>query len=66
MSSASAGSSGRTQTGRRGYDCATTAGVLSASRPVSRQEVSLMDIAPTVMKSFGVPILGELDGQPLV
>jgi predicted AlkP superfamily phosphohydrolase/phosphomutase len=48
-----------------GYDYATTAGVLISNRPVARQEVSILDIAPTVLKYFTVPIPGEIDGQPL-
>jgi predicted AlkP superfamily phosphohydrolase/phosphomutase len=48
-----------------GFDYATTAGVLISNRPVARQGVSIMDIAPTVLKYFGVQIPGELDGQPL-
>jgi predicted AlkP superfamily phosphohydrolase/phosphomutase len=48
-----------------GYDYATTPGVLISSRPVARQKVSIMDIAPTVLEYFGVPIPGDIDGQPL-
>lgn len=32
---------------------------------VGRQVVSIMDIAPTVLKYSGVEIPGEIDGQPL-
>jgi predicted AlkP superfamily phosphohydrolase/phosphomutase len=48
-----------------GYDFATTAGVLISNRPVNSQAPSIMDIAPTVLKFFGVPIPGEIDGKPL-
>jgi arylsulfatase A-like enzyme len=48
-----------------GFDQATTAGVLISNRPVGRQVVSIMDIASTVLKYFGVEIPGEIDGQPL-
>ena len=51
-----------------GYDYATTAGVLISSRPVSRHGgdgPSIMDIAPTVLKYFGVPIPSDIDGKPL-
>jgi predicted AlkP superfamily phosphohydrolase/phosphomutase len=51
-----------------GYDFATTAGVLISNRPIARREsggLSIMDIAPTVLKYFGLPIPGDLDGQPL-
>jgi predicted AlkP superfamily phosphohydrolase/phosphomutase len=48
-----------------GYDFATTAGVLIANRPVASKAPSIMDIAPTVLKFFGVPIPGEIDGRSL-
>jgi predicted AlkP superfamily phosphohydrolase/phosphomutase len=48
-----------------GYDFATTAGVLIASKPISVKEPSIMDIAPTVLKYFGLPVPGYVDGKPL-
>jgi predicted AlkP superfamily phosphohydrolase/phosphomutase len=48
-----------------GYDFATTAGVLVASRRINRNDPSIMDIAPTVLKYFGVSIPGTIDGKPL-
>jgi predicted AlkP superfamily phosphohydrolase/phosphomutase len=51
-----------------GFDYATTAGVLISSRPVTREgsvPLSIMDIAPTVLKYFGIPIPGDIDGKPL-
>lgn len=50
-----------------GYDYATTAGVLISNRPVTRKDVppSIMDVAPTVLKYFGLPIPGDIDGKPL-
>jgi predicted AlkP superfamily phosphohydrolase/phosphomutase len=51
-----------------GYDYATTAGVLISNRPIARREgggPSIMDIAPTVLKYFGLPIPGDIDGKPL-
>ncbi len=48
-----------------GYDFATTAGVLVASKPIARSDPSIMDIAPTVLKYFGVTIPGTIDGKPL-
>ena len=48
-----------------GYDYATTAGVLISNRPVQRTTPSIMDVAPTVLKYFGVPIPGDIDGKPL-
>jgi len=48
-----------------GYDPATTAGVLISNRPIARRDASIMDIAPTVLKHFGLPIPGNIDGKPL-
>jgi predicted AlkP superfamily phosphohydrolase/phosphomutase len=48
-----------------GYDYATTAGVLLSSRRINRQDPSIMDIAPTVLKYFNVTIPGTIDGKSL-
>ena len=48
-----------------GYDFATTAGVLITNRPVNSQAPNIMDIAPTVLKFFGLPIPSYIDGKPL-
>jgi predicted AlkP superfamily phosphohydrolase/phosphomutase len=48
-----------------GYDFATTAGVLITNRRVSSPTPSIMDIAPTVLKYFGVDIPGDVDGKAL-
>ena len=48
-----------------GYDFATTAGVLIANRKVTSASPSIMDIAPTVLKYFGIQIPGEIDGKAL-
>jgi predicted AlkP superfamily phosphohydrolase/phosphomutase len=48
-----------------GYDYATTAGVLLSSRRINRQDPSIMDIAPTVLKYFHVTIPGTIDGKSL-
>ncbi|HJR58483.1 MAG TPA: alkaline phosphatase family protein [Vicinamibacterales bacterium] len=48
-----------------GYDFATTAGVLITSRPINTKAPSIMDIAPTVLKYFGLPVPGYIDGRPL-
>lgn len=48
-----------------GYDYATTAGVLITNRPVNTQAPNIMDIAPTVLKYFGLPIPSYIDGKPL-
>jgi predicted AlkP superfamily phosphohydrolase/phosphomutase len=46
-----------------GYDFATTAGVLITNRRPSSETPSIMDIAPTVLKYFGIPIPGDMDGK---
>lgn len=48
-----------------GCDDKTTAGVRISNRPVVRQGLSIMDVAQTVLKYFGVQTPGEIDGQPL-
>jgi predicted AlkP superfamily phosphohydrolase/phosphomutase len=51
-----------------GYDFATTAVVLISNRPIARRDPdgpSIMDVAPTVFKYFGLPIPGDIDGKPL-
>ena len=48
-----------------GYDFATTAGVLVSSRRINKDDPSIMDIAPTVLKHFGVQIPAVIDGKPL-
>jgi predicted AlkP superfamily phosphohydrolase/phosphomutase len=47
------------------FDYKQTAGVLISSRKVSAHEPTIMDIAPTVLKYFGVPIPSDIDGKPL-
>jgi len=47
-----------------GYDFSTTAGVLITNRRLERPDPSIMDIAPTVLKYFNVPIPAEIDGTP--
>ena len=47
------------------YDYKQTAGVLISSRPVAASGLQIMDIAPTVLKYFGLPIPSDIDGKPL-
>jgi predicted AlkP superfamily phosphohydrolase/phosphomutase len=48
-----------------GYDFATTAGILISNRPIASAAPSIVDIAPTVLKYFGVQIPGSIDGKPI-
>ena len=48
------------------YDYKSTPGTLISSRPLAGgAELSIMDIAPTVLKYFGVPIPSDIDGKPI-
>jgi len=47
------------------YDYKQTSGTLIASRPIFGGSADIMDIAPTVLKYFGVPIPSEIDGKPI-
>jgi bisphosphoglycerate-independent phosphoglycerate mutase (AlkP superfamily) len=40
-------------------------GVLISSRPTTSETPRVVDIAPTVLQYFGVPIPKEIDGSPL-
>jgi predicted AlkP superfamily phosphohydrolase/phosphomutase len=48
-----------------GYDYKSTPGVLISSRPVDAESARIIDIAPTVLKYFGVPIPSDIDGKPI-
>ena len=48
-----------------GYDHATTAGVLIVNRRLTTQSPGIMDLAPTVLKYFGVAVPGDIDGKAI-
>ena len=48
-----------------GYDFAITSGVLVSNRPIGTTAPRIIDIAPTVLKYFGVTIPSDIDGKPL-
>jgi predicted AlkP superfamily phosphohydrolase/phosphomutase len=47
------------------YDYKQTAGLLISSRPLADDRTDIMDIAPTVLKYFGVPIPSDIDGKSI-
>src|SRR5262249_7825759 len=48
------------------FDYKQTAGVFIASRPVpAGSALQIIDIAPTVLKYFGLPIPPDIDGKPI-
>jgi predicted AlkP superfamily phosphohydrolase/phosphomutase len=47
------------------FDYKQTAGTLISSRPIGEGPARIIDIAPTVLKYFGVPIPSDIDGKPL-
>jgi len=47
------------------FDYKQTAGVLISSRALSEEHADIMDIAPTVLKYFGVPIPSDIDGKSI-
>jgi predicted AlkP superfamily phosphohydrolase/phosphomutase len=48
-----------------GYDYKETSGVLVSSRRVASASPSILDVAPTVLKYFGLEIPRDIDGKPL-
>ncbi len=51
-----------------GFDFAATSGMLISNRPItvnSQGRANIIDIAPTVLKHFGLPIPAGIDGRPL-
>jgi predicted AlkP superfamily phosphohydrolase/phosphomutase len=41
-------------------------GMLFCNRPIDVDQPSIMDIAPTVLDLFGVPVPSHMDGKPLI
>ena len=48
-----------------GFDYADTPGVLLANRPIRSARPEMIDVAPTVLEYFGIPVPGDLDGASL-
>jgi predicted AlkP superfamily phosphohydrolase/phosphomutase len=47
------------------FDRADTAGTLVSSRPLGQARYDIIDLAPTVLKHFGVAIPPDIDGKPI-
>ncbi len=48
-----------------GFDYQDVPGILISSRPITAAKADIIDIAPTVLKYFGVAIPKDIDGKPL-
>jgi predicted AlkP superfamily phosphohydrolase/phosphomutase len=48
-----------------GFDYKTIPGILITNRKLAVQDPRIIDIGPTVLKYFGVPVPKEMDGRPL-
>ena len=48
-----------------GYDFASTAGVLISNRKLAQGEARIIDIAPTVLRHFGITVPQTIDGRAL-
>jgi predicted AlkP superfamily phosphohydrolase/phosphomutase len=48
-----------------GYDYKTTEGILISNRKIAASATRIIDVAPTVLKYFGVAVPAEIDGKPL-
>ncbi|MFO7691550.1 MAG: alkaline phosphatase family protein [Vicinamibacterales bacterium] len=48
-----------------GFDYKTIPGLLITNRKLAVQDPRIIDIGPTVLKYFGVPIPKDMDGKPL-
>lgn len=48
-----------------GYDFAETAGVLISNRKLTQADARIIDIAPTVLRHFGVAVPATIDGRAL-
>jgi predicted AlkP superfamily phosphohydrolase/phosphomutase len=48
-----------------GFDYKTIPGILISNRKLSETSPRVIDLGPTVLKYFGVPVPKEMDGKPL-
>jgi bisphosphoglycerate-independent phosphoglycerate mutase (AlkP superfamily) len=49
----------------RGFDYKTIPGLLISNRKLTAANPGVIDLGPTVLKFFGVPVPKEMDGKPL-
>ena len=49
-----------------GYDYAETAGVFISNRKLASETARIIDIAPTVLRHFGVTVPSSIDGRALI
>jgi len=47
-------------------DADITAGLLFSNRKIARDAPRLIDIAPTILKLFGIAVPGDMDGEPIL
>src|SRR4051812_3437257 len=48
-----------------GYDYAITSGIFVTSQPINTKDPRIIDIAPTVLRYFGLGVPSDIDGKPL-
>jgi predicted AlkP superfamily phosphohydrolase/phosphomutase len=48
-----------------GYDYAITSGIFVTSQPINTKDPRIIDIAPTVLRYFGLSVPSDIDGKPL-
>ena len=48
-----------------GYDYAITSGILVTSQGINTKDPRIIDIAPTVLRYFGLSVPTDIDGKPL-
>jgi len=48
-----------------GYDYAITSGIFVTSQPINTKDPRIIDIAPTVLRYFGLTVPTDIDGKPL-
>ncbi|HZP01448.1 MAG TPA: hypothetical protein VFD30_14250, partial [Terriglobia bacterium] len=46
-------------------DPSDTAGIFLSNRPLESSDPTILDIAPTVLKTLDIPFHGQLDGKAL-